>query len=605
MKSHLIKNFEWYLAFLVLIIYYFTFGRSVVSLDNGELAATSYFLGIPHPPGYPLFTIIGYIVSHIPIPLRVIEKLNFLSSIYSAIAVFFLLKSLKLLVFEFESTKFSNTNFKALRNLNDFEKNFVVLTGGLIFAFSKTFWFQSTNYEVYSLNIVFISVIVYYSLKAFLHSMDFSKSTQFKNKYQLAVFITFGLILTNHTMGSLIIFPVLYLYFSSNYSKKIKILVQYLTLSLLIALIFYSYIWIRGSMGALAGFGLPQNLSETFEHITGKIYQQFFFSSLESFFKNLAFFFSSLNFHYNRFDFNSSEFNLNILFVIPGFVFLFFTAKKLFTFFIISLWIFIFVPSLYSIQDIDAYYIPAYFTLSFFITSGIYFLLRLTSKQLLKNLLVILLFILIVIQFVFNFNRVDQSKNFLEEDYFKSITQNLENKAKVINYSSWLHSMSLYFQLVEKHRADVIMLTYPLLSSKWYVNQINKIYGKGKELIINGINSANIQLKDNNNYFTIEMVTKVFNGEIKIPENFEFIPYGLVFKLVPKGTYVEQKNDMYNIRFGKQNFLTKDELENILKQMLILRIQYEIEFGKFNKAEELKKLFLSKFPISELPPNLN
>ncbi|MCK5596783.1 MAG: DUF2723 domain-containing protein, partial [Candidatus Eisenbacteria sp.] len=62
-------------AFLVpLVIYICTLARAVTFVDSGELSAVAATLGIAHPPGYPLFTLLGRLLSLIPvgtIPFRV------------------------------------------------------------------------------------------------------------------------------------------------------------------------------------------------------------------------------------------------------------------------------------------------------------------------------------------------------------------------------------------------------------------------------------------------------------------------------------------------------------------------------------------------------
>ena len=70
------KYFYVLTGFFVLIIYLITIAPSVVQIDSGELAAVQATLGIAHPTGYPLFTIIGYIFSLIPLPFTKIYQLN-------------------------------------------------------------------------------------------------------------------------------------------------------------------------------------------------------------------------------------------------------------------------------------------------------------------------------------------------------------------------------------------------------------------------------------------------------------------------------------------------------------------------------------------------
>ncbi len=74
-------------SIFVFIIYLFTLAPSVVQIDSGELAAVQATLGIAHPTGYPLFTMIGYLFSLIPLPFSKIFQLNILATIYCSIGV--------------------------------------------------------------------------------------------------------------------------------------------------------------------------------------------------------------------------------------------------------------------------------------------------------------------------------------------------------------------------------------------------------------------------------------------------------------------------------------------------------------------------------------
>jgi hypothetical protein len=56
----------WLSGLILFIIYLITLAPSVVQIDAGELAAVQATLGIAHPTGYPLFTIIGFLFSKLP-----------------------------------------------------------------------------------------------------------------------------------------------------------------------------------------------------------------------------------------------------------------------------------------------------------------------------------------------------------------------------------------------------------------------------------------------------------------------------------------------------------------------------------------------------------
>jgi hypothetical protein len=77
-----LKNYFYVFTGLIIFIFYFTsIAPSVVQIDSGELAAVQCTLGIAHPTGYPLFTILGYLFSLIPLPFSKIFQLNILSAI--------------------------------------------------------------------------------------------------------------------------------------------------------------------------------------------------------------------------------------------------------------------------------------------------------------------------------------------------------------------------------------------------------------------------------------------------------------------------------------------------------------------------------------------
>ncbi|HMT11774.1 MAG TPA: DUF2723 domain-containing protein, partial [Ignavibacteria bacterium] len=87
MDSRLKHIFAVSAGLICLVIYTLTLFPSITFLDSGGLAAVSFTFGVPHPTGYPLFLIIGWIVSHIPIGSSVIYRLNLLSAVESAAAV--------------------------------------------------------------------------------------------------------------------------------------------------------------------------------------------------------------------------------------------------------------------------------------------------------------------------------------------------------------------------------------------------------------------------------------------------------------------------------------------------------------------------------------
>ncbi|MBN1423868.1 DUF2723 domain-containing protein, partial [Candidatus Fermentibacteria bacterium] len=59
-----------------LVVYLYTIAPTVAFWDAGEFIASSYILGIPHPPGTPLYVLIGRIFTLIPFASTIAIRVN-------------------------------------------------------------------------------------------------------------------------------------------------------------------------------------------------------------------------------------------------------------------------------------------------------------------------------------------------------------------------------------------------------------------------------------------------------------------------------------------------------------------------------------------------
>src|SRR5687768_10634944 len=94
-QSHIITGVLLTISWLV--IYLFTVSPTVNFIDSGELITAAYEPGIAHPPGYPLYVLMGYVVTHL-LWGEVAWRMNVLSSFWAAIcvgAVYFLVLTAK------------------------------------------------------------------------------------------------------------------------------------------------------------------------------------------------------------------------------------------------------------------------------------------------------------------------------------------------------------------------------------------------------------------------------------------------------------------------------------------------------------------------------
>jgi len=121
--------------------------------DSGEFIATSYILGVPHPPGSPLYLIIGRVFSMIPFNPDIAFRVNLISPIVSALAIMYLyLSTVKLI---------SNYRGKIQSRMDSIIVFGGSLVGALTFAFTDSHWFNAVEAEVYGFSTFFTAIVVW------------------------------------------------------------------------------------------------------------------------------------------------------------------------------------------------------------------------------------------------------------------------------------------------------------------------------------------------------------------------------------------------------------------------------------------------------------
>ncbi|MCK4417732.1 MAG: DUF2723 domain-containing protein, partial [Candidatus Latescibacteria bacterium] len=166
--------------FIALGIYLKTMAPTVPFWDCGEFIATSYILGVPHPPGAPLFTLVGRVFSLLPLPGEVAARVNLISVLTSALAVLLLyLITVRLIkLWRGEPASFS--------------EKLATYGGGVIaalsLAFSDTFWFNAVEAEVYAPAMFLLMLALWLSL-LWLEKHDQPGSL----KYLLIIAFIFGI----------------------------------------------------------------------------------------------------------------------------------------------------------------------------------------------------------------------------------------------------------------------------------------------------------------------------------------------------------------------------------------------------------------------------
>ncbi len=205
------------LAFVIpFIAYVMTLAPTVTFIDAGELATVCAKLGIAHPTGYPLFTVIGHLFSLLPTG-SVIYSLNLMCAVISSftIVMFF-----NLMVFMFSKLKLNDDAWE--KTFSDSIIYNISLGASLVLAFSKTFWDTSNAIEVYSLHTFFIVTNIYLFLKACNVTWADSKTNLLvREKYWILFAFILGLSFGNHLTTVFLSVGFLYLFFAVNGFNKL------------------------------------------------------------------------------------------------------------------------------------------------------------------------------------------------------------------------------------------------------------------------------------------------------------------------------------------------------------------------------------------------
>ena len=135
------------------IIYFSTMAPTVSYWDCGEFIAVSNRLAVPHPPGSPLFLLLGRIVSMLPFSPDIAFRVNLLSPLSSALSVMFLYLIIVKVVINWRGEMLQKTD--ALIAFGG------AAIGSLVFAFTDSHWFNAVEAEVYSMSTFFTAIVVW------------------------------------------------------------------------------------------------------------------------------------------------------------------------------------------------------------------------------------------------------------------------------------------------------------------------------------------------------------------------------------------------------------------------------------------------------------
>jgi len=416
-------------SMVIFLVYRFSLCPTLYLIDSGELATVSYTLGVAHPTGYPLYTLISFFFSRLP--GSPIFNVNLLSALFSTAAAAFLL---------------SGWIEDRRRPPDKIAEKLPYLIPVFLFAFTPTIWRTSITNEVYPLTALFCTLILFLLFRV--------KSD--KDLYLLAYVL--GLSFTNHMIVFSLALPAIAyaIIIHRPGFRKMLIAAGFFALGLTL----YAYILVRTRGGAAVAWGDAVNLQRLFWHITGKQYRVWMFTSnFSEISHNLAGGMAILG----R--------NLLYVFVIPvlaGFYFLYKEARKKFFLFLAIILLNVLYTINYSIPDIESYYIPSLVVL--ICATG--FGLKVFRKYLKWF---VALPIALAIPLI-NYRECTLRDNTFGRDYGRAHIQQLPSNALLISTYWDIYSPVIYLRQVDNVRKDLVVIDKELLRRTWYIKHLRREY---------------------------------------------------------------------------------------------------------------------------------
>lgn len=199
----------WFSFAVALITYTLTLEPTVSSWDCGEYISTAVKLEVGHPPGAPLFQMLGaFFAMFSNDPNQWAKMVNFMSGLASAFTILFMFWTIT-----------SLAKKMALKN-GKFNKNEAIavlgsgLVGALAYTFSDSFWFSAVEGEVYAMSSFLMALLFWLGLR-----WEDEINTPRGHKWLVIISFVVGLSFGVHILSLLVIPSIVLLYFFKTYKN--------------------------------------------------------------------------------------------------------------------------------------------------------------------------------------------------------------------------------------------------------------------------------------------------------------------------------------------------------------------------------------------------
>ncbi len=203
----------WGVFLVTSIVYLLTIEPTSSWWDCGEFIATAYKMQVTHPPGAPLFQMLGRVFSLFAMgdKANVAMMINVMSALSSALTVMFLFWTITLLARKIVGKE------SELNKGNVFAIIGAGLVGALAFTFTDSFWFSAVEGEVYAMS-SFFTALVFWAILRWERVAD----QKHHLRWMVLIAYVIGLSIGVHLLNLLAIPAIAFVYYYKRYTPSWK-----------------------------------------------------------------------------------------------------------------------------------------------------------------------------------------------------------------------------------------------------------------------------------------------------------------------------------------------------------------------------------------------
>ncbi len=205
----------WVVCIIACTVYLLTAEAGGSLWDCGEFVSSAYKLQVPHPPGAPLFVMMGrlFIILFGNNPHTAAKAVNVMSALVSGLTILFLFWTI---------THFAKKIVQKGTEVLDNNQVIAVMAAGAIgalaYTFSDSFWFSAVEGEVYALS-SFFTAIVFWAILKWEHAVDEEVQTGISaDRWIIFIFFIIGLSIGVHLLNLLTIPAIVMVYYYKRYN---------------------------------------------------------------------------------------------------------------------------------------------------------------------------------------------------------------------------------------------------------------------------------------------------------------------------------------------------------------------------------------------------